>query len=509
VLAVIGRNGAITSSGLYAYAPANNTSWRFVAPLRAALDAHRVEFEADAGRMNLSAGFRVVYYATDWRLQYDVALPDAAVRLFSLSSLAIATSVVINEVSPSPNPEWIEVANPTGVSVNIGGWTLAILKGGRPSTVYTFPAGTILGPFGSGSEYFVAVPPKNSLPNGNNQVFLVNGLVTVDTTSYTASVGGAQTWSRFKDASTGQPTDSNNDAVDFYISVGPTRGQPNDRTRPIFAVSKTVSAARATPGDLLTYSIYYNNTGDGVAKFVWINDTLPAGVTYVSSSLPPASIVGSTVGWVLGNVAPGAHAFTVTVQVNGNGADGSLQSNRVTLAYTDQLRRMMASSQAWANFTVTRPAITIVKTVSPASAVAGQTVTFTIYYNNTGSSPAGSVSIVDTLPSGLNYTGSSPVPTGVSGRTYYWNFTNVAPGAHSITMTALVSSTATGTQLVNWAFLNYTSIRGYALQGSASSVIVAIPELSDFLFVAAVPSLILGLRMRARRKAAAGNAESE
>jgi uncharacterized repeat protein (TIGR01451 family) len=163
----------------------------------------------------------------------------------------------------------------------------------------------------------------------------------------------------------------------------------------------------------------------------------------------------------------------------------------------------MTSSQAWANFTVTRPVITVAKTVSPATAVAGQTVTFTIYYNNTGSSAAATVSIADTLPTALIFQGSSPAPTAVSGRTYYWNFTDVAPGAYSLTMTATVSPTATGTQLVNWVYLNYTSIRGYALQGSQSSAVVAIPELSDFLFVAAVPFLILGLRMRARRKAAA------
>jgi hypothetical protein len=128
-------------------------------------------------------------------------------------------------------------------------------------------------------------------------------------------------------------------------------------------------------------------------------------------------------------------------------------------------------------------------------------VTYTIYYNNTGSVSAGTVSIVDTMPSGLVNITTNPTPTAVRGRTYYWNFTSVAPGAHSLTITAQVSRAFTGNQIVNWGFLNYTSTAGYALKASKSSAIVAIPELSDLAFVLAVPFLIVGLRRRARSKA--------
>ena len=110
------------------------------------------------------------------------------------------------------------------------------------------------------------------------------------------------------------------------------------------------------------------------------------------------------------------------------------------------------------------------------------------------------VTIKDSLPQGFDYVGASPVPTWTNGRTFYWNFTNVAPGAHSLTMSARVNATFSGTQLVNWAFLNYTTVGGYPLVGSTSSVTVAIPELSDMLFVVAVPLVILGLKARAKRR---------
>jgi uncharacterized repeat protein (TIGR01451 family) len=144
--------------------------------------------------------------------------------------------------------------------------------------------------------------------------------------------------------------------------------------------------------------------------------------------------------------------------------------------------------------------ITVVKTATPSSAKAGDLVTFTIYYNNTGNVAAGTVSIKDSLPTGMTYQSATPSPTWNNGRTFYWNFTNVAPGPHSLTVSARVNAGVSGTQLVNWAFLNYTTASGYALSGGKSSVIVAIPELSDMLFVAAVPLVILGLKFRARRR---------
>ena len=361
-IAIKGRNGLVNSSALYA--ATSNGTWQYVGPALAAMDSHRLELAVNATELNLRVGYQVVYYATDWELQYDVALPTQNVASFSLGAFA---------KPPSKNP-------------------------------------------------------------------------------------------------------------------------------PDISLVKTVSAANAVPGQSLTYLLYFNNTGKGLAKTVWINDTLPAAVTYVSASTAPATVSGSAYGWVFTNVNPGSqNTLQINVQVNGNGADGSSVTNTATAVYTDQKNFFAGDASASARFTYHRPLITIKKTVSPANAVPGQWVTYTIYYNNTGSVPAGTVSIADPLPSGLVSITSNPTPSGVSGRTYYWNFTNVLPGSHSITIQAQVASGFTGTQLVNWAFGNYTSTAGFRLAGSSSSAIVAIPELSDFLFVLAVPFLVIGMRRRARR----------
>ncbi len=358
--------------------------------------------------------------------------------------------------------------------------------------------GQILGPWGSGSEYLRVYLPKNSLPNAKATLFLRYGVTVVDETTYDA-IGSSRSWARFKDPMTGVPVD-NGAPADFYVSMLPTENGPNDRHRPTFTFAKTVSALTGAPGDTMQYTIYFNNTDTGLAKNVYVNDTLPAGVTFVTSSIAPTSMSGSTYRWVFTDVLPNTvNSITITAVLDAGLTDGSTLANAATLEYTDQLTRPLVGLQAWANLTVSRPVIDVVKTVSPANAGPGDVVTFTIYYNNTGSAPAGTVTIRDVLPSGLSYLSSNPAPTWTDGRTFYWNLTDVAPGNYSIVLTAQIDLLYNGSEIVNWAFLNYTTTNGFALESSSGSAIIAIPELADILFVALVPFLLLVIRRRLRR----------
>ena len=497
-LAVVGRNGLIRAAALYDYAPGAAVPWRFVRPIAAGLDAHRIEFGVDAAALGLQPSYRVVFFASDWRLEYDAALPDASVAVFPVGARA-ATSVVINEASPSSNPEWVELANPLGSTVSLTGWDLAIVRGNKVTRIFSF-SGQAIGAWGSGFEYLRVTLPTNSLPNANGELYLRNGPTIVDVASY-GSVASARSWARFKDPLTGVPVDTGAGA-DFYLSLAPSLGNGNDRHRPTFGFAKTVDAASSAPGDTVTYTVYYNNTDTGLAKNVWVNDTLPAGVTFIGASIAPTLVSGTALSWAFVDVLPNTfNAISVTVTLDAGLADGASLVNAARLAYTDQLRRPLAGIQAWANVTVARPVVTVEKTVSPSNAMAGDLVTFTIYYNNTGSASAGTVSIKDALPSGLTYVSSSPAPTWTDGATIFWNFTDVAPGAYSITLIAQVGASFNGTALVNWVFLNYTTANGFPLESSAASAVIAIPELTDFVFVAAVPLLILVLRRRARKAA--------
>jgi uncharacterized repeat protein (TIGR01451 family) len=245
------------------------------------------------------------------------------------------------------------------------------------------------------------------------------------------------------------------------------------------AVEKSVSAPVAEPGETVTYTIWYNNTGDGNAKAVWVNDTLPAGMDYVSANPAPSSISGQDLTWYFGNVAHNTvNSITLTARMNALPADGEVLINTASMVYHDALKRLIGTSTDSASVTCNRPIISVEKTVNAATASPGDTVVYTIYYNNTGSVTAGSVWINDTLPVGLTYVSATPAPDTVSGQDIFWHLTNVAPGAHSITVTVTVDSDATGT-LTNWAYLDYASRYGIDMGSSSDSAVVEIPEMQQ------------------------------
>ncbi len=504
-IVVMGRHGAVVSSGLYRYRAGPSVPWEFVRDAPAAADATRLEVSAPDSVLNLSAGYRTLYYATDWRLTYDVAVPVPPGRSPAPgigTRNPLGTNVVINEVIPQPNPEAVELANPTSQSITLSGWQLQRNKGPKWETFWTFTS-EVIGAWGSGSEYLSISPPTNSLPNGNVAVRLVDASgAVVDLTSYPAGVGTGNSWSRFKDASTGKPVDTDNDANDFYVSTVQTLGLPNSRHRPTIVVAKTANKATAAPGDQIVYTVYYNNTDTGRANHVWINDTLPAQVTFVSSSVTPTGSSGQTYRWQFTNVDPSTNnLFTITVKVNDGTGNGVVLVNTAALNYTDQLNRMMTASASWRNVTVWRPVITVAKIGDKRTALPGDTIVYTIYYNNTGFAAAAHVWINDTLPRDVTFLSSSVPPSGSSGQRYFWHFTNVGVGAHSFTISVRVNLNATSSALVNWVFLNYTSQNSYKLEQSSASFTTMIPEFADVAAAAVlVPVILIGMGRWRRRK---------
>ncbi|WP_174367791.1 S-layer family protein [Deinococcus sp. JMULE3] len=78
------------------------------------------------------------------------------------------------------------------------------------------------------------------------------------------------------------------------------------------SITKT-AAGFAQPGDTITYTLTVTNAGPNAADGVSVTDTLPTGVTYVSST-PAGAVSGSTLTWTLGTLPAGAQqAITVVV----------------------------------------------------------------------------------------------------------------------------------------------------------------------------------------------------
>lgn len=107
---------------------------------------------------------------------------------------------------------------------------------------------------------------------------------------------------------------NNQDTADNTV-VTPTT------TAPDLGISKSDSADPVNAGDSFNYIITVNNGGTADAKNVALTDTLPAGVTYVSST-PSCNHVSGKVTCNLGDLAVGASTnVTITVQADASAVD--------------------------------------------------------------------------------------------------------------------------------------------------------------------------------------------
>ncbi|MCK4265792.1 MAG: DUF11 domain-containing protein, partial [Thermoplasmata archaeon] len=241
----------------------------------------------------------------------------------------------------------------------------------------------------------------------------------------------------------------------------------------IIVIEKTVNQTVAMPGDFLQYTIWFNNTGQADATTVWINDTLPIGVSYLgdNANLIPSwvstGVSGQNLWFNFSNVPPGVYSFTIDVQIDTTVPNGTVLTNWVTCDY-ETGGYQYEQTQAEASTLVIRPYITVEKTVDPQEATIGETLTYTIWFNNTGWGNA-TVNITDVLPPGVLFISAVDVGThilvsdGPSGQLYWANFTDVAPGVHYVVLTVEIEPWVIECNwLINTVFLNYSIYNGVA-----------------------------------------------
>ncbi len=86
---------------------------------------------------------------------------------------------------------------------------------------------------------------------------------------------------------------------------------------PSLTLTKSANPTSVAPGGTVTFTIAYQNNG-GAASNVVITDAIPTGSTLVAGSISAGgSVSGTTITWVVGNVAAGASG-SVSFQVTAN-----------------------------------------------------------------------------------------------------------------------------------------------------------------------------------------------
>jgi len=154
----------------------------------------------------------------------------------------------------------------------------------------------------------------------------------------------------------------------------------------------------ATPeaqvGENFTYEIVVSNPAQVAANDVVVSDTLPDGISYVSSS-PAAQTQGQSLSWSLGTIGGGQSA-SIGITVTGT-RTGKFQNCATVQA------AMGLSDRACDDTIITAPALQLEKEC-PAEVVLCDEFEYRLVVRNTGDGPAGGVRIRDPLPSGLQTT---------------------------------------------------------------------------------------------------------
>ncbi|MGV6852907.1 MAG: IPTL-CTERM sorting domain-containing protein [bacterium] len=166
-------------------------------------------------------------------------------------------------------------------------------------------------------------------------------------------------------------------------------------------------------GNNLTYTVTVNNNGPDEANNVNALNTLPTGVTFVSTN-GCAEDPGGVPSCNLGTIANGANTqYSLTVSVDSSTTGSITHSASVT---SDADHPDISNNTSTATTINSKADLSITKSDDIDPIVAGNTLTYTISVSNNGPSDAQSVSVTDNLPTGVTLAsthGCSEDPNGV------------------------------------------------------------------------------------------------
>ena len=194
---------------------------------------------------------------------------------------------------------------------------------------------------------------------------------------------------------------------------------------PVLSLTLNGAPDPVTAGGTLTYTLDYSNSGNGTATGVVLSDEVPAATTFVSATAGGA-VSGTTVSWTIGSLAAGTSGtIQLVVQVDSPLPNGSTITNDT--ARLDSVETVAVSGDPISTTVTSSPVLSIAKSDAPDPVAAGDPLTYTLSFTNTGNAGATGVVVTDTLPPGTSFVSATAGGT-LAGGTVTWTIGDLFAG---------------------------------------------------------------------------------
>lgn len=238
----------------------------------------------------------------------------------------------------------------------------------------------------------------------------------------------------------------------------------------IRSATVTVAANRATPADVIRAVVTYANDGNEAARAMWVNLTLDRALNFLNATLPAAAGSGY-VHFTLANVPIGFGSIVLNASVDASVEDHNLLTVGGTIAFADGYgNRMPLVPIASDGVEASAPKMRLLVTPGTTTVEAAGLLFFTIYQINAGSGVAGDVWLSLPLPASFVFVSDlSDGQRTLAGSTYTWHWSNVAPGAKTLSLQLRATQSVLDNTRTNLTFhTDYTDANGNFRPGNTT-----------------------------------------
>ncbi len=269
---------------------------------------------------------------------------------------------------------------------------------------------------------------------------------------------------------------NNSSSVSVYVRGGGGGGTTAD-----LGIVKTVDNATPNPGDTVHFTLTATDHGPSDSQFTEVTDKLPAGLSFVSSTVSTGTYNLTSGLWTIGNLADNATATLDMAAVVGSNQAGQAIVNTASISTTlaSQIDPNPSNNTSSVTLNVQTPGVpaadlSVVKTADVATTTEGGTIHYTIAVTDNGPATSTGAVATDTLPSGLTFENATASVGAYSSSTGVWTIGDLAPSSTAtLDIAALVNSGTAGTVITNTAVVGEsTSTVDNNLSNNSSSVSV-------------------------------------